>query len=107
MQRLSTNRHIQILQGLSYLLEYQQLKEKSSTVYDVQEINYNFGRLFHMLGLLSEAVEFYEKVLKMHKQIDDKNYDLLVEAAYNLSLIYNINGNSKLASDLIEKYLTI
>ncbi|RLV86564.1 Transcription factor tau subunit [Meyerozyma sp. JA9] len=107
MQRLSTNRHIQILQGLSYILEYQQLKEKSSTVYDAQEINYNFGRLFHMLGLLSEAVEFYEKVLQMHEQIDDKNYDLSVEAAYNLSLIYNINGNSKLASDLTDRYLTI
>lgn len=107
MQRLSTNRHIQLLQGLSYMLEYRQIKEKNATIYDLQEINYNFGRLFHMLGLLTEAMNYYDKVLDMHDEVEDERYNLLMEAAYNLSLICNINGNTKLAVELTDKYLTV
>ncbi|ODV78425.1 TPR-like protein [Suhomyces tanzawaensis NRRL Y-17324] len=106
MQRLSTNRHLQLLQGVSYLLEYKEATEKEATDYELQEVQYNFGRFFHMIGLTSLAVDFYEKVLEFNGKIDVA-YDLSVEAAYNLALIYNINGNSLLARDLTEKYLTI
>ena len=37
----------------------------------------------------------------------DEDYDLSWEAAYNLSLIYNINGNPKLAKKVIDDYLTV
>ncbi|KAK6200408.1 uncharacterized protein RJT21DRAFT_121309 [Scheffersomyces amazonensis] len=108
MQRLTTNRHIQLLQGLSYLLEYRELREKSASDYELQEIEYNFGRLFHMLGLSSLAVVHYNKVFEFHDKLkDDNTYDLSTDAAYNLSLIYNINGNSSLVKDLTEKYLVI
>ena len=76
----------------------------------MQEIEYNFGRLFHMLGLTSLAVGHYNKVLQIlddeEKDIDD-DFDLKWEAAYNLSLIYSINGNSQMARYLTEKYLTM
>lgn len=107
MQRLSTNRHLQLLQGISYILEYRDLRLKNATDYEKQEIEYNIGRLFHMIGLTTPAVEHYEKALSYHDKLEDKNYDLLMETAYNLTLIYNINGNSELARDITFKYLTI
>ena len=108
MQRLSNNRHIQLLQGISYILEYKSHREKDASPFELQEIEYNFGRLFHMIGLTSAAIHHYEKVLKYHDKLKKySQYDLLVEAAYNLSLIYNINGNSMLAREITEKYLVI
>ena len=107
MQRLSNNRHIQLLQGMSYFIEYKDLKKKNATMYEIQEIEYNFGRLFHMIGLTSEATQHYEKVLQYHESIQDPAHDLLYEAAYNLYLIYNISGNSLLARDICEQYLTV
>lgn len=108
MQRNSSNRHMQLLQGISFLLEYRENRNKNSTVYEKQEIEYNFGRLFHMLGLPALAIDHYNKVLDFHETLqDDPDYDLLVDAAYNLTLIYNINGNSKMTRELTDKYLTI
>ncbi|WPK24898.1 hypothetical protein PUMCH_002197 [Australozyma saopauloensis] len=108
MQRNSSNRHLQVLQGLSYLMEYREARLINATIYEKQEIEYNYGRLFHMIGLPSLAVKHYEKVLDFHEQLlDDPEYDMLMEAAYNLSLIYTINGNSKKSQSLYEKYLTI
>ncbi|EGW31517.1 uncharacterized protein SPAPADRAFT_139986 [Spathaspora passalidarum NRRL Y-27907] len=108
MQRLTTNRHLQLLQGISYILEYRELRSVNATKYEMQEIEYNLGRLFHMLGLTTLAVRHYEKVLGMKEEFaDDPDYDLSFEAAYNLQLIYNINGNSQLARKLTEEYLTV
>ncbi|KAG7664201.1 TFC4 [[Candida] subhashii] len=108
MQRLSSNRHIQLLQGISYILEYRDIRAKGATKYELQEIEYNLARLFHMLGLTSLAVPHYDKVLAMHDEfIDDPDYDLSFDAAYNLSLIYNISGNSQYARELTERYLTV
>lgn len=106
MQRLSTNRHLQLLQGLSYLLEYKDLRLADATEYELQEVDYNFGRLFHTLGLPSIAVKFYKNVLECHGKIEP-DYDLLVEAAHNLALIYTFSGNTMLARKVTEKYLTI
>lgn len=107
MQRLSSNRHLQLLQGVSYILQYKEHRLKLLSDYELQEIEYNMGRLFHMLGLTTLAVECYVKVLQYHDQLDDPAYDLLMESAYNLTLIYNINGNSGLAREVTERYLVI
>ncbi|KAI3406719.2 TFC4 [Candida oxycetoniae] len=108
MQRLSANRHIQLLQGISYFLEYQQHRSNNGTLYEIQEIQYNFGRLFHTLGLSSLAIRHYNKVLSISDENElDDDYNLSREAAYNLSLIYNLNGNTHYASELAEKYLVI
>ncbi|PIS49959.1 hypothetical protein CJI97_004646 [Candidozyma auris] len=108
MQRNSSNRHMQLLQGISYLLEYKEHRSVNSTVYEKQEIEYNFGRLFHMLGLPALAIDHYNKVLSFHEQLqNDPDYDLSIDAAYNLTLIYTINGNTKMTQNLTNKYLTI
>ncbi|CAK9438090.1 uncharacterized protein LODBEIA_P24120 [Lodderomyces beijingensis] len=108
MQRMSANRHNQLLQGISYLLEYQEHRSKNATIYEIQEIQYNFGRLFHTLGLSSLAIPHYDEVLKISDENDlDPDYDLAWDAAYNLTLIYNLNGNAVLARELSEKYLVM
>ncbi|KAK7684880.1 hypothetical protein QCA50_012129 [Cerrena zonata] len=107
MQRLSTNRHLQLLQGISYLLEYRSHRLANATDYERQEVEFNFGRLFQMIGLPSLAVKFYDKVLSFHDKLEDSTYDLLMEAAHNLSLIYTISGNTALAREITVKYLTI
>lgn len=108
MQRNSNNRHIQLLQGISYLLEYKECRQNNASVYELQEIEYNFGRLFHMLGLPTLAIRHYTKVLDYHEQIqDDETYDMLPEAAYNLNLIYTLNGNTVMARDISERFLTV
>lgn len=103
LQRVSTNRHLQILQGISYFQDYRKLRQR--TPEQRQEVCYNFGRLFHGLGLLSLAVQFYEAVFQFDK-IDEK-YSLDREAAYNLHLIYAISGNMQKARNVIDTYLTI
>lgn len=107
MQRMSTNRHIQLLQGMSYLLEYKEIREKGASDYELQEVEFNFGRLFHMLGLPSIAINHYEKALSFQDKLEDSDYDLLMEAAHNLSLIYIYSGNTALARKITERYLTI
>lgn len=108
MQRLSSNRHIQLLQGISYFIEYLELREKNATIYELQEVQYNFGRLFHMIGLSSLAIRHYKKVLSYHESLEkDDPYDLLFETAYNMTLIYNLGGNGMLASELTKKYLVV
>ncbi|KAL6452775.1 hypothetical protein SBY92_000115 [Candida maltosa Xu316] len=111
MQRLSSNRHVQLLQGFSYFFQYKSLRlANDSSIYALQEVEYNFGRLFHMLGLYTLAIRHYEKVLALKDDDNvsiDEDYDMCWEAAYNLSLIYNINGNHRLAKEIIDKYLTV
>lgn len=108
MQRNSINRHIQLLQGISYLMEYRTARLRNATDYEKQEVEYNFGRLFHMIGLTSLAVKHYENVLSFHDALKhDHDYDMLTDAAYNLTLIYTINGNTELSRNICEKYLTI
>ncbi|KAM9927412.1 hypothetical protein OXX80_010296 [Metschnikowia pulcherrima] len=108
MQRNSDNRQIQLLQGISYMMEYRTARLRNATVYERQEIEYNFGRMFQMIGLPTLAVKHYERVLTYHDELmNDLTYDLSMEAAYNLSLIFTISGNTELAKDITNRYLTI
>ncbi|ANB14861.1 transcription factor TFIIIC subunit TFC4 [Sugiyamaella lignohabitans] len=106
LQRQTTNRHLQIVQGLSYLLEYYDERGKKG-IHEQQEADYNMGRIFHLLGLNSFAVEYYNRVLAAPQHQLDPDYDLRSEAAYNLHLIYMISGNPRLARAILDKYLVI
>ncbi|KAI9265552.1 hypothetical protein EDC94DRAFT_669515 [Helicostylum pulchrum] len=133
MQRKSDDRHLQIMQGMLFILEYVKL------VGTCQESEFNLARAFHMLGLTHLAVPHYERVLCLpsrknmdienEKPIsevytwspeDDECYDahdddeeeqdetdLKREAAYNLHLIYVTTGSMNLAQILLLKYCTV
>ncbi|KAG7816932.1 hypothetical protein KL928_004396 [Ogataea angusta] len=103
MQRQTINKNFQIIQGLSFMLEYAQLR-RAGGGYEM-EINYNLGRTFNLLGLNTLALQFYEQVLLLDEP--DDAYNLKYEAAYNSYLIYCYNGNFKLAEELMDKYLCV
>ncbi|RIA81283.1 hypothetical protein C1645_790738 [Glomus cerebriforme] len=123
MQRISDNRHLQIMQAFTFLYNYYELKERN------QEAEYNLGRAFHELGLYHLAVPHYERCLKLpslqqvfreqhgkgkssenikeYVEDDDDPTSLRRDAAYNLSMIYVGNGSPGLAAVLLKKYCTI
>lgn len=134
VQRRCDNRHLMIMQGMLFILEYVKIMGRC------QESEYNLALCFHILGLTHLAVPHYERVLclpsksKAHiekeKPIeevytwpvddtydmgdddvdDDVEYDetdLKHEAAYNLHLIYVTSGSTALAEIVMMKYCTI
>lgn len=102
MQRLTPNRHFQILHGLRYLYRYYDIRSSMYTEIEKQEAEYNVGRAFHLLGLVSIAVQYYDKVLNNYEDVKLKKH-----AAYNCIIIYQESGNTKLANHLMEKYLSV
>lgn len=102
MQRLTGARHFQILQGFKYLFQYYQIRMEKYNELEKQEAQYNIARSFHLIGLFTIAVKYYNKVLDDYQ--DDR---LKRHAAYNLMTIYNESGNAELSNYIMEKYLTI
>ncbi|RPD58991.1 TPR-like protein [Lentinus tigrinus ALCF2SS1-7] len=108
MQRQSDNRHHLITQGMAFLTRYRELRGETAAGLD--EVEYNFGRVFHQLGLHSLAVRHYELVLEAAEKrtkIDPEDVGLAREAAYNLSLIYVTTGATPLAQALYRRWLSL
>ncbi|KAH8422545.1 tetratricopeptide repeat protein [Aspergillus melleus] len=69
LKRQSENRHYLIMQGLSFMHEYRRLREQKGTLHvERQEMEFNFARVWHMLGLAHLAIEGYEKVLALSEE---------------------------------------
>ncbi|KAL2840316.1 hypothetical protein BJX68DRAFT_187224 [Aspergillus pseudodeflectus] len=70
MKRQSENRHYHIMQGLSFMSEYRRIRERPGSLpVERQEMEFNFARVWHTLGLAHLAVEGYQRVLDLGKQI--------------------------------------
>jgi general transcription factor 3C polypeptide 3 (transcription factor C subunit 4) len=70
LKRQSDNRHYLIMQGLSFMHEYRRVRErKGSRLQERQEMEFNFARVWHLLGLAHLAVEGYQRVLALGEQI--------------------------------------
>ncbi|KAL2007860.1 hypothetical protein VTN00DRAFT_7842 [Thermoascus crustaceus] len=70
LKRQSENRHYLIVQGLSFMNEYRRVREKEgSLLQEKQEMEFNFARVWHTLGLAHLAVEGYHRVLALGEQI--------------------------------------
>ncbi|KNZ78575.1 Transcription factor tau subunit sfc4, partial [Termitomyces sp. J132] len=105
MQRQSDNRHHLITQAMAFLSQYRKLRGHDSQT--LGEVEYNFGRAFHQLGLYSHAVVHYERVLDLAEKTSSNDNDFAREAAYNLSLIYVLTGAPPLAEALYRRWLSI
>ncbi len=53
LKRQSANRQYYIMQGLSFLFIYYDLRQKSGVLQEKQEAEYNVARTFHLLGKFS------------------------------------------------------
>jgi general transcription factor 3C polypeptide 3 (transcription factor C subunit 4) len=82
LKRQAENRHYLIMQGLSFMHEYRRVREKpGSLLAEKQEMEFNFARVWHSLGLAHLAVEGYNKVLKLGEQIQQEAQGNLAENA--------------------------
>jgi len=74
-----------------------------------QEVYYNIGRGMHQLGLLPQALEFYERALKCPLSVTKgkhaASFDLSREIAFNLSLIYRAVDPAGLDIDVARMYI--
>ncbi|PPQ68724.1 hypothetical protein CVT26_003630 [Gymnopilus dilepis] len=103
MQRQSDNRHHLVVQAMAFLSKYRKLRGTDDQT--VREVEFNFARTFHQLGLYSHAVKHYERVLDMAEKAGNDYF--AKEAAYNLSLIFVFTGATPLADALYRKWLSI
>ncbi|KAM6492840.1 TPR-like protein [Amanita muscaria] len=105
MQRQSDNRHHLVTQAMAFLSKYRELRQEETDA--VGEVEFNFGRAFHQLGLYSYAVKHYEKVFELAEKSESAERTLAREAAYNLSLIFVQTGAVPLADRLYRRWLSI
>jgi len=61
----------------------------------------------HQLGLFPAAMHYYKRVLDCEPPIGDEGFNLSMEAAFNLSLIYRNSGSHDLARMIVQKHVVI
>lgn len=72
-----------------------------------QEIYYNLGRMYHQLGVMYLAENYYLKTLNLANSKNPEILDLKHEAAYNLHLLYKHSGNFIAARNVLIKHVII
>ncbi|KAJ5893348.1 hypothetical protein N7495_005039 [Penicillium taxi] len=131
LKRQSENRHYLILQGLSFMKRYRVVRSKPGTILqERQEMEFNCARVWHGLGLAHHAIEGYEKVLELGKQIKEQTQTSLapdgdvvmgeagkdspkfvenfaMEAAYGLQCLHVMGGEVQAAKSVTEEWLVI
>lgn len=137
LKRQSENRHYQIMQGLSFMEEYRRVREREgSLLQERQEMEFNYARVWHTLGLNHLAVEGYRRVLAIGEEIQQTHRrqrlasaaqeaetetedttgasvasvlveDFSPEAALALQTIHALNGDLMTARAITEKWLVI
>ena len=123
LKRQSENRHYMVMQGLSFMQEYRAVREKSTVPQERQEMEFNFARVYHMLGLAHLAVQGYERCLALSEEIergrtktnDDDSDGSNVgwaenfsrEAAYALQGLYAMSGEVEKARQVTERWLVV
>ena len=115
MQRQADNRHIMVLQALTYIFQYYHMYRERSQKYAGragaamrQAAEYNVGRAFHQIGLFTFAIRYYERTIGISEEFGGLGRrDMVFEAAHNLNLIYALSGNLQAAREITERYLVL
>lgn len=118
MKRLSENRQFQIQQGLSFVYRYYELRTKTGKANLCQEAEFNVGRVWHGLGLVTQALPSYERCIALSERVrqeaeDDMHdgdvgcEDFATEAAFAMQSVYAISGNFMAARKVTSDVLVI
>jgi general transcription factor 3C polypeptide 3 (transcription factor C subunit 4) len=118
MKRLSENRQYQTQQGLSFIYRYYELRTKQNVKAYRSEAEFNLGRIWHALGLVSQAIPAYERCIKLSTGVhvigkegedgDGPELDeFATEAAFALQSIYALSGDFQAARKITEGSLVI
>ncbi|KAL7416696.1 hypothetical protein BDY24DRAFT_377956 [Mrakia frigida] len=107
-QRQCDNRNYCVVTGMTFLDRYRKLHPEGE---DADEVEYNFGTMFHRMGLYYLAINHFKRVLaraeKTGNAWKDDPKSLARETAYNLCLIYGTCGSPHAARDVGRKWLSI
>lgn len=118
MKRLSENRQFQIQQGLAFINRYYELRTKDSVPIHCSEAEFNVGRVWHSLGLMSNAVASYERCIALSERVQEEASDecrdgdwgvedFATEAAFAIQAIYAVSGDFEGARKVTETVLVI
>ncbi|EDN08336.1 conserved hypothetical protein [Histoplasma mississippiense (nom. inval.)] len=131
LKRQSDNRHYLIMQGLSFMQEYRRVREKSPIPQERQEVEFNFARVWQMLGLTHLAVLGYHRCLALSEEVEAERErfkkgkkipvtagggapskdvwveDFTREAAFALQCLYSFSEETKLAKEVTDRWLVI
>jgi general transcription factor 3C polypeptide 3 (transcription factor C subunit 4) len=118
MKRLAENRQFQIQQGLSFINKYYELRTKENVALHCSEAEYNVGRVWHGLGLMTQALAAYERCISLSERVkgeamgrDDGGgaaiEDFAAEAAFGIQAICVLSGDFERACRITESALVI
>ncbi|KAF2278367.1 TPR-like protein [Westerdykella ornata] len=115
MKRLSENRQYQIQQGLSFIYRYYELRTESDVPLFRLEAEFNLGRIWHALGLVTQAIPAYERCIRLSESLrgsakedgGGRVDDFAAEAALSLQTIYALSGNFEEAIRVTENVLVL
>lgn len=95
MKRQSANRQYLILQGQAFIWQYAEQAVNPDDPSSSNEIYYNIGRLFHLLGMTSMALKYYSIVTDQRgTSSKDTDIYLLSKANQAISLL-SVSNKSK------------
>ncbi|KAF2459561.1 hypothetical protein BDY21DRAFT_192664 [Lineolata rhizophorae] len=118
LRRQSENRQFQIQQGLAFLRRYYEIRTKDNVPIHVQEAEFNVGRMWHLLGLVHQAIPAYKKCIMIGPRAaadslgdlpeeSEESEDFAAEAAYALQFIFCMGGDTETARQLTERWLVL
>lgn len=112
LKRQADNRHHILMQGLAFLLEYYDCRQRSSRCSEKQEAEYNVAHAYHLLGLTHLAVPFYERCLAMSAaaQVEESGCgaeNFAREAAFTLQSFWAASGNMGKAREITKRWLVV
>ncbi|PVI06961.1 TPR-like protein [Periconia macrospinosa] len=118
MKRQAENRQFQIQQGMAFMSRYYDLRTKDNIALHCSEAEYNMGRMWHGLGLVTHALKAYTRCIALSDRVKqeaadqcrDDNWaaeDFAAEAAYAVQTIYTLSGDFEAARGVTEAALVI
>lgn len=107
LKRQADNRQYHIMQGLSFLFRYYDMRTVSTHIEERQEAHYCIARTYHVVGLTHLALPYYWKVLQEGYGESRTKDDVVRDAAYNIQTMYLSIGNTKLAKAVTQKWLVL
>lgn len=121
LQKKVLRKSAAVAQAVAFAHQYAELRSRASisdggfkevpvSCAAQQEIYYNIGRIYHQANILHLATEYYERALAVqHPLLKDRESTLSLqqEIAFNLHLIYRVNGNKWKARQCLMRYIVV
>lgn len=118
MKRQAENRQFQIQQGISFMTRYYDLRTRDNVAVHCSEAEFNMGRMWHGLGLATQALKAYMRCIALSDRVKQEAADqcrddawgvedFATEAAYAVQTIYTLSGDFEGARSVTEAALVI